>query len=138
MKSFLDTTQSSYAQALAASSIKNLFVRHWSAIPTEEKLAIKDYILNFLAAKGVQLSQQVLKMIIILLAKVVKMSWFDHPELQAIVPDLSKLASMSTNHQLIAMYAINDLIMEMSYIAKIKNLTVNRRISINFRDNALF
>ena len=77
-------------------------------------------------------------MVIILLAKVVKMSWFDLPELQGIVPDLSKLASMSTNHQLVAMYAINDLILEMSYIAKIKNLTVNRRISINFRDNALF
>jgi hypothetical protein len=45
---------------------------------------------------------------------------------------------MSPNHQLIAMSAINDLILEMSYVSKIKNLTINRRISINFRDNALF
>ena len=54
------------------------------------------------------------------------------------MPDLSKLANMSPSHQLVAMYAINDLILEMSYVAKIKNLTINRRISINFRDNALF
>ena len=113
-------------------------MKHWSGIPPQEKIAIKDYILNFLATKGVQLNMQVLNMIIILLAKVVKMSWFDHPELQSIVGDLSKLANISTNHQLIAMYAINDLILEMSYVSKIKNLTINRRISINFRDNALF
>ena len=77
-------------------------------------------------------------MVIILLAKVVKMSWFDSPELQGIVPEFCKLANMSPSHQLVAMYAINDLVLEMSYVAKIKNLTVNRRTSINLRDNSLF
>jgi hypothetical protein len=56
-------------------------MKHWQVIPPQEKIAIKDYILNFLASKGPQLNTQVLNMIIILLAKVVKMSWFDHPEL---------------------------------------------------------
>jgi hypothetical protein len=39
-------------QALAATGLKNLFTKHWSGIPSQEKLAIKDYILNFLAQKG--------------------------------------------------------------------------------------
>jgi len=72
------------------------------------------------------------------LAKITKMSWFDHPDLQSIVQDLFKLFQVSEKHKLIAFQAINDLIVEMTYVHKVKNLTVNRRISLNFRDSALF
>jgi hypothetical protein len=77
----LENSNSVYSQYLAASSLKQLFTTHWSKIPSQEKVGIKDYLLNFLVNKGVNSDQQVLKMVIILLAKVVKMSWFDHPEL---------------------------------------------------------
>lgn len=33
---------------------------------------------------------------------------------------------------------MNDLIVEMGYVHRVKNLTMNRRISLNFRDGALF
>ena len=45
---------------------------------------------------------------------------------------------MSEQHLLLSLTAINDLIVEMSYVHKVKNLTVNRRISLSFRDSALF
>ena len=45
---------------------------------------------------------------------------------------------MSERHRLLSLTAINDLIVEMSYIHKVKNLTVNRRISLSFRDSALY
>lgn len=77
-------------------------------------------------------------MVIILLAKVVKMSWFDHPELQSIVNDLEKFYVISDRHLLIALQVIDDLIIEMSYVHKVKNLNASRRISLNFRDTALF
>ena len=77
-------------------------------------------------------------MVIILLAKIVKMSWFDHPELQGIVQDLTQLQTVSERHLLIALTAIHDLIIEMSYVHKVKNLTVNRRISLSFRDSVLY
>jgi hypothetical protein len=77
-------------------------------------------------------------MIMILVAKVTKMSWFDHPELQAIVADLLKMCSLSPQHCLIALQAMNDLIIEMGYVHRVKNLTMNRRISLNFRDSSLF
>jgi len=38
----------------------------------------------------------------------------------------------------IALHAIDDLIIEMSYVHKVKNLNISRRISLNFRDSALF
>lgn len=77
-------------------------------------------------------------MVIMLLAKVVKMSWFDHPDVQGIVTEISRLFGLGQKHFLIALQMIEDLIVEMTYVHKVKNLTVNRRISLNFRDNALF
>jgi hypothetical protein len=77
-------------------------------------------------------------MIIVLLCKVTKMSWFDHPELQGIVSEISQLFSMTSKHFHIGLQTLHDLIIEMSYVHRVKNLTTNRRISLNFRDNALF
>jgi len=50
----LESSNNTYAQFLAASSIKNLFNEHWIKIPVEEKIAIKDYLLNYLATKALQ------------------------------------------------------------------------------------
>jgi hypothetical protein len=45
---------------------------------------------------------------------------------------------MSLEHSLIALYAVEQIIMEMTYVLKGKNLTINRRVSLNFRDSALY
>ena len=45
---------------------------------------------------------------------------------------------MSLEHILIGLYAIDQIVLEMTYINKGRNLTVNRRVSLNFRDSALF
>jgi hypothetical protein len=59
--------------------MKQIFIDHWLGIDIQEKISIKDYLLNFLASKGPTADKSVLKMIISLLSKIVKMSWFDHP-----------------------------------------------------------
>jgi hypothetical protein len=41
-------------------------------------------------------------------------------------------------HSLIALYAVEQMILEMTYVNKGKNLTINRRVSLNFRDSALY
>ena len=95
LRFFLDNSNNNYARYLAASTIKEIFVDHWLKIEVSEKLQIKDYLINFLIQKGPTCEKQVLKMIIILVAKVTKLSWFDHPELQAIVNDLIKMCEIS-------------------------------------------
>lgn len=45
---------------------------------------------------------------------------------------------MSPEHRLIGLYAINEMVLEMTYVNKGKNVTINRRVSLNFRDNSLF
>lgn len=39
---------------------------------------------------------------------------------------------------LLSLTALHELIIEMSYVHKVKNLNVNRRISISFRDSQLY
>lgn len=78
-------------------------------------------------------------MIIILLAKVTKMSWFDDPEIQGVVQNLFNLQNMNNERlTLLSLTALHDLIIEMSYVHRVKNLNINRRISLNFRDSQLF
>lgn len=44
---------------------------------------------------------------------------------------------MSIEHILVGLQALEQIILEMTYINKGKNLTLNRRVSLSFRDNAL-
>ena len=62
-------------------------------------------------------------MMMSLLSKITKMAWTDHTEFQQVVQHLMQLQSMSEQHVLISLTAINDLILEMSYVYKIKNYT---------------
>lgn len=78
-------------------------------------------------------------MMIMLVAKVTKMSWFDHPEVQGVVQNLFDLQNMNNERLvLLSLTALHDLIIEMSYIHKVRNLNINRRISLSFRDSALY
>lgn len=44
-----------------------------------------------------------MRMIILLLAKITKLSWFDNPALQGVVQDLFQLIPMSNNHMYVAL-----------------------------------
>ena len=76
---------------------------------------------------------------ILLLAKLIKLGWFDDPDTKySIVPDLTLiLHSDIPSHKLIALNAIDQLIVEMTYMTKMKNLQINRRVSLSFRDASL-
>lgn len=78
-------------------------------------------------------------MVMILLAKITKMSWFDHPEIQGAIQSLFDLQKMNNERlTLLSLTAQHELLIEMSYIHKVRNLNINRRISISFRDSQLY
>lgn len=77
-------------------------------------------------------------MVIQVLAKITKMSWFEHHELQSIAPDLLKICAISEPHCLIALQALDDLIIEMGYVGKVRSLVNSRRVSCHFRDSSMF
>lgn len=72
-----------------------------------EKVAIKKYLVNYLASSDLVVRQdkQVVKMMMLLLAKIAKLAWFDDPEIKnGLVIDLSQiLLSPSDEHKLIGL-----------------------------------
>jgi len=123
---------------LAATSIKNLLSDHWTKVSSETKLQLKEYCLHFLANKSLACEKGVLKMVLQLIAKICKLSWLDNLELKTLVDDILQLFTInSSEHILIGLYAIEQIILEMTYLYKGKTLTLNRRVSLNFRDSSL-
>jgi hypothetical protein len=106
-----------------------------------EKIAVKNYLVSYLSSpESTRQDKQVVKMMILLLAKIAKLAWFDDADIKnGLVPDLSKiLMSNSNEHRLVGLEAIDQLVVEMTYMTKMKNLTLNRRVSLSFRDSALY
>jgi hypothetical protein len=87
----LSNSGNTWAQFLAATSIKNLLCDNWSKISNEEKVSIKDFCLGYLVNKALHSDKNVMKMILQLMAKICKLSWLDNVELKSLVSEISQL-----------------------------------------------
>ena len=117
--------------------LNNLFAEHWKKISSEKRIELRKYCLKFLADKGPNSKRQVLNAVIILLTKIVKMSWFDDKSHQDIVDEVLQFFNISISHCFIGILTLEQIIVEMTYVNKGKTLIQNRRISVNFRDKYL-
>ena len=52
--------------------------------------------------------------------------------------DLLDMQQRGERHINISLLTLHDLVIEMGYVNRVKNLTINRRISLSFRDGALY
>lgn len=134
---FVQNSNSKYVQYLSLSALKQLITDNWLKVSFEQINNIKNYILHFLKEKGPLAEQQVLKMMLSLLSRIVKKGWVDRPEVRGVVQDLISLQSMGEYLAQISLRAINDLVLEMSYTHMLKNYSANRRTAMSFRDEAL-
>lgn len=111
LKRFLENSQNNYTQYLCASAIKTLLTDYWLKIQMNEKIAIKKYLVNYLMQTEVVIRQdkQVVKMMMLLLAKIAKLAWFDDPEIKnGLVIDLSKILHIpNEEHKLIGLQALD-------------------------------
>ena len=69
------------------------------------------------------------------LVKIIKLSWHEHPEMQGTVSDLVQFGTLGERHLNISLTAMEELIVEMGYVTRGKNLHAHRRISVSFRDS---
>ncbi|CDW71253.1 exportin-like protein [Stylonychia lemnae] len=134
---FLEISTINYVQFLSASALKNLLTEHWSQISFDDKFNTKFYILNYLCGKALQQDRQVMNMMMTLLAKILKMSWLDLPDMQVSISELNKVFDLSNEHCLVALLTSDQIITEMTYVFNGKALSINRRVSVSFRENAM-
>ena len=94
LKYFLENSQSTGCQYLSASAMKTLLEAHWRTITPEQKVAIRKYCVDYIRNESLVLSRAnyVVRMMTLLLAKIVKLGWFDDPDVRnSIVPDLTEI-----------------------------------------------
>ena len=135
--SFWTRLNNANAQFFAAIALKNMLGDHWTKMSSEKRVDLRKYALKFLETHGPSLKRQVLNAVIMLLVKVVKISWFDDKSHKEIVNHTYAMFSLSITHCFIGILILEQVLTEMTYVNKGKTLIQNRRISVNFRDTSL-
>ena len=107
---------------------------NWNQIDLKTKIAFKANLLSFLSNNSARANIDILKAVIQCLIQIIKFAWFDDPKFKEIISELQSFSTSSLNHWHIALIAYDTLINEMSYFNKGRNLSTNRRVSMNFRD----
>ena len=92
---FFENSGSKYVKFLAAAAIKELLTKNLNKIPPrippEKLITFKEYLMAFIRDRATQTDEAVVKMVITLLSKLVKLSWFDQPALKCVVSELLQL-----------------------------------------------
>ncbi len=103
----------------------------------EQKLDIRNYVLNFLATHAHTLQEFVVGNLTKLCCRVTKLGWFDSPEFREVIDEITKFLDATTDHNLIGLKLLNSLVDEMNTPTLGKTLTVHRKTAVSFRDQVL-
>ena len=110
--------------------------KYWTSFSLEQKLEIRNYVLNYLASRFVE--EFVLTSLLKLMCRITKLGWFDGPEHRDIISDVTKFLDSGPDHHVIGLKLLNALIEEMNIQNSSKTLTQHRKTAVSFRDHALF
>ncbi|XP_030756336.1 exportin-7 [Sitophilus oryzae] len=139
----LERGDSAFAQMLAASTLTKLVSRS-TTITVQQKIDIRNYVLNYLANRP-KLAPFVVQAMVSLFARVTKLGWFDCPKddfvFRNVVADVGKFLQGSAEHCMIGVQLLSQLTVEMNQISEVeanRSLTKHRKIASSFRDSQLF
>ncbi|XP_072177284.1 exportin-7-like [Diadema setosum] len=137
----LERANSAYAQLLASSSLIKLVSRTTTVLPLEQRIDIKNYVLNYLASRP-KLQGFVTQALIQLLVRITKLGWFDSRKddyvFRDVMSDVSKFLQGSMDHFVIGVQLMSQLVSEINQPDNIRPLTKHRKIASSFRDTMLF
>ncbi|KAJ8026013.1 Exportin-7 [Holothuria leucospilota] len=137
----LERANSPYAQLLAASTLTKLVSRTTTVLPLEQRIDIKNYVLNYLGTR-LKLPAFVTQALIQLLTRLTKLGWNDNKKddmvFRNVIEDVSKFLQGSVEHFIIGVQLMSQLVAEMNQPDNIRPLTRHRKIASSFRDTVLF
>ena len=133
----LDNSSLPYAQLVASSSLENLVTQFWNSFTVEQKLELRNYVLNYLAKHAQNLEEFVVNNLSKLLCRITKLGWFDSNEHREIVDEIMKFLDASIDHSLIGLKLCNSLVDEMNTPIPGRTLTLHRKAAVSFRDQTL-
>lgn len=130
--------QAPYAQKFAAWVLTKLVTSYWAQIGLEERVQLRNYVLNYLANKGPQLEQYVRLELSTLLCRVTKLGWSDGETHRTIVDDVMRFLDASEEHCMIGLQVLARLVSEMNTVTtsirRSFTHSQSRKVTLSFRD----
>ncbi|XP_062227824.1 uncharacterized protein LOC133926086 isoform X2 [Phragmites australis] len=132
----LDNASTPYALMLASSSLlKQVSDR---SLSLQLRLDIRNYVINYLAARGPKLQNFVIVSLIQLVCRITKFGWFDDDRFRETVKEASDFLGLaSQDHYFIGLKILNNLVMEMNQPNTAMPMTLHRKIASSFKDQFL-
>ncbi|KAM0891884.1 hypothetical protein ACQ4PT_026106 [Festuca glaucescens] len=132
----LDNASTPYALMLASTSLlKQVSDR---SLSLQLRLDIRNYVMNYLAARGPKLQNFVTVSLIQLVCRITKFGWLDDDRFREIFKEATDfLALASQDHYLIGLRILNFLVMEMNQANSAMPLSLHRKIATSFKDQFL-
>uniref|UniRef100_A0AAY4ECR0 Importin N-terminal domain-containing protein n=1 Tax=Denticeps clupeoides TaxID=299321 RepID=A0AAY4ECR0_9TELE len=137
----LERGSSSYSQLLAATCLSKLVSRTSNPLPLEQRVDIRNYVLNYLATRP-KLAAFVTQALIQLYARITKLGWFDCQKedyvFRNVIVDVTRFLQDSVEHCIIGVTILSQLTNEINQADTTHPLTKHRKIASSFRDSSLF
>ncbi|XP_045250440.2 ran-binding protein 17 isoform X2 [Macaca fascicularis] len=135
----LERGTTSYAQLLAATCLSKL-VSRVSPLPVEQRMDIRNYILNYVASQP-KLAPFVIQALIQVIAKITKLGWFEVQKEQfvfrEIIADVKKFLQGTVEHCVIGVIILSELTQEMNLVDYSRPSAKHRKVATSFRDTSL-
>ncbi|KAM9531618.1 LOW QUALITY PROTEIN: ran-binding protein 17 [Guaruba guarouba] len=131
----LEQGTTSYAQLLAATCL-SILVSRASPLPVEQRIDIRNYILNYLASQP-KLAPFVIQALVQVIAKITKLGWFevlkDELIFRDIIADVKKFLQGTVDHSVIGVMILSELTQEMNLFDYSRPSAKHRKIATSFR-----
>nr|CAG8525535.1 5131_t:CDS:10 [Entrophospora candida] len=131
----LEKSNSPYALMFASARLKSLVLDHYSMFTAQQKLELRNFILNYMFQKPNQ-PPFILSSLAQLFATISKVGWFDGDEFKNIKSDLTNFIQATYEHRIIGLQILGIVVVEFNQPSS-RNLARQRKTAIGFRDAEL-
>ena len=135
----LANSQNPYALVAASQALTSLITTHWNNFTAEQRIQIRNYILDYLAQRGPSLKPFVIQYLVKLLCRITRLGWFDESSSkhQQLAKDCKKFLSATVPHCIIGLRILNELVTQMNILLPGVTMSIHRKHAVSFRDLSL-
>eukprot|EP00921_Rhytidocystis_pertsovi_P005288 GHVQ01009146.1.p1 GENE.GHVQ01009146.1~~GHVQ01009146.1.p1 ORF type:complete len:1098 (-),score=127.73 GHVQ01009146.1:615-3908(-) len=139
LQTILGESHQPQALLFACSGLHKLFTQHWSHIPDKEKSSTREFLLNYLYARGGEMLAKapvILGHFIRLLCRIVKLMWLENVSNQNIAEQVRMFMQGTTTQWVVGLEIYTSLTEDMQPTLGAQ-MARHRRTAMSFRDTAL-
>lgn len=131
----LDNASTPYALMLASSSLLKQVTEQRLSLQT--RLDIRNYLINYLATRGIDLEPFVTASLVQLFCRVTKYGWFEDDIFREVIKESTRFLNQTASHYAIGLKILNQLVSEMNQPSPGLPSAQHRRVACSFRDQSL-